>query len=79
MSSNILTFSLTVKLFYGRQPEFYILLLGVFFGAGATLAPLFTMWFELHTYKALAFMAVLGIAMILKHPLPNIEEQESHK
>jgi MFS family permease len=56
MSSNILTASLTIKLFKDSNPEFYMLIRGIAFGAGAFVAPLMTMAFELQTYTVLALL-----------------------
>jgi hypothetical protein len=58
---NILTFSMICQLFKGKKPEFWILLLAVAFGAGASLASLLVKWFGLESYKVLAVLYVLPL------------------
>ena len=74
IGQNILTFSLTIKIFRNNNPEVWVVLLAIAFGTGANLAPLFAIWFELYSYKILSGLALLTLPILFLNPLPNVEE-----
>ena len=76
ISWSVIGISLVIKLFEKNKPEFWVILTGVFFGIGATSSPLFTIWFELSTYKVMSVASALIIPMLLWKPFPNLEEQK---
>ena len=74
MSSNVIAFSLTVKLFHHDNPDFWIIILELFFGFGAAFAPFLSLLFSLRFYQVLAALTVVVIPFSLKFPLPDVQE-----
>lgn len=76
ISTNIIVFGQTIKLFEHEQPDFWLVLLGFGFGMGATLSPLFIKYFEIHTYKIFGLLAGIAVPLLLAYPLQDFEEEK---
>lgn len=75
----VITFGVTIKLFLTDRPDYWIQLIGFFFGVGAMCGPLFVYVFELETFKVLGLAHIAVIICFIKYPLPDLNSQESQE
>jgi fucose permease len=73
----VITFGVTIKLFVTDRPDYFIQLIGFFFGVGAMCGPLFVYLFELENFKVLGLAHLTIILCFIKYPLPDLNSQQS--
>ena len=67
----VVLFDAIYRLFADDKPDYWILLLGFFFGVGAMCGPFLVALLGLSTFKVLSLMHLVALLLIVRFPIPE--------
>lgn len=77
VSTVVIIYDVTFRLFLHDQPDYWVQLIGFIFGVGAMFGPILVAVFRLYTFAALAAIYLLTFLILLKFPIPDFTNEAS--
>ena len=77
--TSIMGFSITLKLFFGESPEFYMQFGGFIFGIGTVIQPLLMPIAGLSILKIIGIFSLPPLLVYARYPLPDVRETKENK